>query len=127
MAIIVDYRCVECGAEAEAFVPSPAPAERECGACGGVSRRRFSPVGIISAGAVADPAAPARRSSAPLCASNPDVPGLCHMSESAGRAWIAQHRGDQRALDREYARQEKAAAESGVKPKMHDAITHAHA
>ncbi|WP_146071624.1 MULTISPECIES: hypothetical protein [unclassified Cryobacterium] len=59
-----------------------------------------------------------------MCAANPDVPGLCHMSETAGRAWIARYRGDNRALDAEFTRQEKAAAFKT--PTMDDAITHNH-
>jgi hypothetical protein len=46
------------------------------------------------------------------------------MSETAGRAWVARYRGDDRALDVELGRQEKAAR---IKPPtMTDAITHHH-
>lgn len=149
MAILVDYRCDACGAQGEAFVASPAPAARPC-PCGAESRRLFSPVGMIGArgdrapassssehgrtdaaarasGRHADAASAAGRAQPPgpgLCASNPDVPGLCHMSPTAGRAWVARARGDHRALDREFARQEKAAAEKPFTAA--DAVTHSH-
>ncbi len=123
MAIVVDYRCADCGALQEAYVASPPPPQRRCAACGGTSRRRWSPVGILSKRGEAA-AAPAAPSSASLCAQNPDVPGLCHMSPSAGRAWVARYRGDHRALDAELSRQEAAAAVA--KPTTADAITHEH-
>lgn len=125
MAIIVDYRCSDCGSMSEAYVASPVPAQRECKLCGGTSRRRWSPVRLISGAGNGSPA-PAREaaSTASLCAQNPDVPGLCHMSPSAGRAWVARFRGDNRALDAELAKQEEAAAI--VKPTMADAISHEH-
>lgn len=130
MAILVDYRCSECDSVVEAFVETPAPGSRACLLCGGRSRRVWSPVGLISgsSGANQQESATADRKSvakrAPLCATNPGVPGLCHMSESAGRSWIARYRGDGRAFDRELERQEKAAKES--KPTMEDAISHSH-
>ena len=131
MAILVDYRCNECKAVVEAFVENPVPANRECTVCGGLSRRTWSPVGLISGSSSSkeqDTAAAARKSvtktKAPLCATNPGVPGLCHMSESAGRSWIARYRGDGRSFDRELERQEKAAKES--RPTMDDAISHSH-
>lgn len=127
MTILVDYRCKHCSTITEAFVESPAPSERTCTTCGETSRRAWSPVGLISGASSAKSAQqgpdvkPARRS---LCATNPDVPGLCHMSESAGRAWIARYKGDGRSLDRELERQEKAAKVST--PTMSDAISHNH-
>ena len=123
MAIIVDYRCAECGVH-EAFVEVPAPPQRDCAKCGGISQRRWSSVGIISRSPEPTPSAAPQKSGASLCAMNPDVPGLCHMSETAGRAWIARYRGDNRALDAEFTRQEKAAAFKT--PTMDDAITHNH-
>jgi hypothetical protein len=152
VAILVDYRCTACGGRHEAFVASPAPALRTC-ACGGEARRLFSPVGMISgrgsgagdpggrgaggadattapAPGTAAAASAARRARqekaefASLCAQNPDVPGLCHMSPSAGRAWVARARGDGRALDAELTRQQAAAAISP--PTMADAISHEH-
>jgi hypothetical protein len=130
MAVIVEYRCAACGDQRDAFVESPPPQLRACESCGGESRRRWSPVGMISrsgdAPAPSDaPAAPKRAARArSLCAENPDVPGLCHMSPSAGRAWVARARGDNRALDAELAAQEKAAAVA--KPTVADAVSHEH-
>lgn len=127
MAILVDYRCDTCGDLAEAFVATPAPSTRACAKCDGVGRRTWSPVGLMTGGRDAKPPAPSApraRARKPLCATNPGIPGLCHMSESAGRAWIARARGDHRALDRELARQEQAAKESV--PTMSDAVTHSH-
>jgi hypothetical protein len=46
------------------------------------------------------------------------------MSPSAGRAWLARARNDNRALDRELERQERAAA---VRPPvLADAVAHDH-
>lgn len=59
-----------------------------------------------------------------LCAQYPHVPGLCHMSESAGRMWVARALKDGRAIDREQERQESRAAHTA--PTMADAITHHH-
>ena len=127
MAILVDYRCGECGSVTESFVETPAPSGRSCEGCGGASRRIWSPVGLIAGASKAEnaPAAPKAGKRQPLCATNPGVPGLCHMSESAGRSWIARYRGDGRAFDRELERQEQAAKVS--KPTMDDAISHQHA
>jgi hypothetical protein len=130
MAILVDYRCRGCGATGETFVTSPAPTHLPCDSCGGERQRRWSPVGMISrtpeprtAPARPAPTRPSRAADS-LCAQNPDVPGLCHMSPSAGRAWVARYRGDGRALDAELGRQEQAAAIA--KPTMADAISHEH-
>lgn len=105
---------------------SPAPSTRSCQLCGGESLRRFSPVGLISGAGerVSGPPDDSQSSDSSLCAQNPDVPGLCHMSPTAGRAWIARYRGDNRALDAELAKQETAA--SIESPTMSDAISHAH-
>jgi hypothetical protein len=124
MSIIVDYRCGDCGVLGEVYVTSPVPSQRVCEFCGGESRRRWSPVGMISRGPDNPPQSPSAGSMRTLCADNPDVPGLCHMSPSAGRAWVARYRGDNRALDAELGRQEKAAAAST--PTMADAISHEH-
>ena len=125
VTIIVDYRCTDCGTVKESYVESPAPSTRSCELCGGESQRRFSPVGLISRGGESAPAlTTSKKSESSLCAQNPDVPGLCHMSPTAGRAWVARFRGDNRALDAELARQESAAAIT--KPTMADAISHAH-
>jgi hypothetical protein len=46
------------------------------------------------------------------------------MSEDAGRVWVARARKDNRALDRELARQEASAAVAI--PTMHDVVSHTH-
>lgn len=124
VSILVDYTCRTCGHLQESWVASPAPTEIVCAGCGGTSARRWSPVGLI--GDRSAVASRSRRAGKSLCADNPDVPGLCHMSETAGRAWIARYRGDERALDAEYSRQEKAHQEIGAAPTMADAISHGH-
>lgn len=125
MTVLIDYRCSVCGSTNEAYVETPAPARRECEQCGGESRRRWSPVGMISNRTDAPrPVRRTRPSAQSLCSQNPDVPGLCHMSPSAGRAWVARYRGDGRALDAELARQQVAATEK--KPTIGDAISHSH-
>lgn len=125
MAILVDYECRECGSRTEQWAPSPPPASVSCGSCGAESRRLFASVGL-SGGRTAQAEAPATppRHGPKLCAQYPQVPGLCHMSESAGRMWVAKYLKDGRAVDREQERQEKRAAV--VAPTMADAITHHH-
>ena len=124
MSLLVDYRCDRCLGCTEAWVHSPVPATKPCPACGGMAKRVWSPVGHLRG-----PAAPSGRPEAPqlaepLCVRNPDVPGLCHMAPSAGRAWLARARKDNRALDRELERQEQAAA---VRlPTLADAVAHDH-
>ncbi|MGZ4498523.1 MAG: hypothetical protein ACXVWZ_13705 [Nocardioides sp.] len=123
MSILVDYRCAACGTRTERWAPSPPPATAPC-ACGAEGRRVWASVGFAgSRPAPADPA-PVRRPGPSLCASYPQVPGLCHMSESAGRMWVAKYLKDGRAVDREQERQETRAAT--VAPTMADAITHTH-
>ena len=124
MSIIVDYSCRDCGSIQESWVASPAPTEAVCAHCGGKCYRRWSPVGLI--GDRSPATSRSRPAASSLCAANPDVPGLCHMSETAGRAWIARYRGDERALDAEYSRQRTAHEESGVASITADAISHGH-
>jgi hypothetical protein len=127
MAILVDYVCRTCSGRSEAWVPSPPPASRDCPACGAAASRAWAPVGMVSSSAAAPSAHPAgrpQRVADPLCVRNPDVPGLCHMSPSAGRAWVARARGDNRALDRELERQEAAA--KVATPSLADVVAHDH-
>ena len=127
MPILVDYRCPACGTRAEHWAPSPPPSalsvrllrrrEPPCSSrLSGLSRGTTSP-------APAPSPAPARRG-ATLCSQYPQVPGLCHMSESAGRMWVAKYLQNGRAIDREQERQETAAAVQA--PTMDDAISHHH-
>jgi len=125
MPVLVDYVCTACSGRVEAWVSTPAPPFETCPACGSRSRRVWSPVGLSSGSTAAEPRAViAAHTVRPLCATNPDVPGLCHMSPSAGRAWVARARGDGRALDREIERQEKAAAIKA--PTVSDVLSHTH-
>ena len=129
MTILVDYRCQACGTRAEHWAPSPPPSSVSCASCGAESRRLFAAVGLSGArpappeGSGAPPAS-STRTGPTLCQQYPQIPGLCHMSEDAGRMWVARATRNSRAVDREQERQEKAAA---VKPPtMADVITHQH-
>ena len=129
MSILVDYRCTTCRLVFETFVDSPAPSLVACASCGDHSSRMWSPVGLVSGSPEVNDSGSggpdrSRLASPALCKTNPDVPGLCHMSETAGRAWVARYRGDNRALDVELGRQEEAARITP--PTMADAITHHH-
>jgi hypothetical protein len=124
MSLLVDYRCDRCLGYTEAWVPSPVPATKPCPACGGTAKRVWSPVGHLRRPAAPSERPEAPQSAEPLCVRNPDVPGLCHMSSSAGRAWLARARKDNRALDRELEHQERAAAVRP--PTLADAIAHDH-
>jgi hypothetical protein len=127
MAILVDYRCGSCGVREEHWAASPPPATATCGGCGAESSRAWAPIGLAGTSTSTSDVAPARPTGPrrSMCSQFPQVPGLCHMSESAGRMWVAKYRNDGRAIDREQERQETAAA---VKPPtMADAITHHHA
>lgn len=117
--ILVDFQCGTCGGRFERLVTSPPPAEVPCAACRLPARRMFSPVGLVGAAVPPSTAPPP----APTCRDNPDVPGLCHMTPSAARAWVARARRDNRGLERELARQERALAETGApgaEPVHHD-------
>ncbi|MBJ7358716.1 hypothetical protein [Nocardioides sp.] len=125
MPILVDYQCGTCGTRAEHWTPSPPPASVSCASCGAEGRRLFAAVGLSGAPAPA-PAAPASstRRGPSMCQQYPQIPGLCHMSESAARMWVAKATRNSRAVDREQERQEKAAAVKA--PTMADVITHHH-
>jgi hypothetical protein len=129
VSILVDYRCTACGALEERWAPSPPPATAACSSCGDVARRAWAAIGL-SAGAAAEPAtrttaaAPATGTRRPLCNRFPQVPGLCHMSESAGRVWLAKFMKNGRAMDSELSRQESRFSSSA--PTVSDAITHQH-
>lgn len=128
MAILVDYRCQSCAGRFEQWVPTPAPHRLVCPACGADAPRAWSPVALGGrARAVPGPGtgtAISGSAATPLCVTNPDVPGLCHMSSSAARAWLARARKDNRSLEREIAWQEQA-AKAGP-PRLEDVISHNH-
>lgn len=123
MPILNDYRCTACGSVQEQWTGSPAPSDVPCQGCGAPASRLFAAVGLggrASAPAKATPG-PAKPS---LCTQYPMVPGLCHMSESAGRMMVAKYTRNSRAIESELSRQEARAA---TKPlTMQDAITHNH-
>ncbi len=133
MAILVDYACAACRGRSELWTDNPVPSHAICPACGAQARRAWSPVGLASGSETGksgpepvtgtsgiDPYESAR----PLCARNPDVPGLCHLSPAAARTWVARARRDNRALEREIARQEAAAAVRP--PTLDDVVSHTH-
>jgi putative FmdB family regulatory protein len=124
--ILVDYHCAECGGRFEHLVRNPVPASVDCPACRAPARRRFSPVGLVGRAAAPPSSAPTRPRAGrrALCQDNPDVPGLCHMTEDAGRMWVARARKDNRSLDRELERQERARSDHpGVVP---EPVSHDH-
>ena len=127
MPILVDYACAACGGRSEQWAEIPVASHRTCPACGARARRAWSPVGL--AGGTRDPERPSSggappASGPPLCARNPDVPGLCHLSPAAARTWLARARKDNRALEHEVARQEAAAAVRP--PTLGDLVSHTH-
>lgn len=124
MPILVDYRCPSCGARGERWGASPPPERVPCHACGAAARRVWAAIGLSGGRAEPPPAAATPVPRRPLCSRYPQVPGLCHMSESAGRVWLARYTGDGRALDRELAGQETR--HRGAAPTLGDAITHSH-
>jgi putative FmdB family regulatory protein len=124
MTILVDYRCAGCGTRAEHWAPSPPPSAVACASCGGEARRLFAAVGLSGSRPAAEPPVSSTRKGPTLCQQYPQIPGLCHMSESAGRMWVAKATRNARAVDREQERQETSAA--AKPPTMADAITHSH-
>lgn len=126
MAILIDYECRACGHRTEQWTPSPPPVAVSCGACGAESRRLFAAVGLSGTRAPSEsaPTSAGSTKGPTMCQQYPQIPGLCHMSESAQRMWVAKATKNSRAVDREQERQEKAAAVSP--PTMADAISHHH-
>src|ERR1700730_7632663 len=133
MAILVDYACPACRGRSEQWADNPVPSQATCPACGAQARRARSPVGLAGGsetGKRGPEPVPCTswvapdESARPLCARNPDVPGLCHLSPAAARTWVARARKDNRALEREIARQEAAAAVRHPTPG--DLVSHTH-
>ncbi len=107
--IRVDYRCSACAVRAEHVVASPPPADVGCPSCSAPARRVFSALAVV--GRASAPAPARTRVAAPSCASNPGIPGLCHIAPEAATAYVARARGDNRTLERELERQEQVARE----------------
>jgi putative FmdB family regulatory protein len=122
MSILNDYRCTDCGVRGEYWTERPAPSAVACSSCGGEARRVFSAVRL--GGLAQAPVSPKATPGPSMCSRYPMVPGLCHMSEDAGRMWVAKYTGDRRAIDREAERQEIKAKEKP--PVLEDAISHQH-
>src|SRR4051812_4270025 len=101
--LLFDYRCTQCRADIELFVPTPAPPTTPCPACEGEARRRYTSKGLALSGEGLQAVAPA--SGGIDCRDNPDVPGLCHVAPSARRRLIARHRGDVDTYEAETKRQ----------------------
>jgi hypothetical protein len=124
MTILNDYRCTDCAAVAEHWTGSPPPREVPCVACGAPARRLWAAIRLAGVGQGAEPLRKRSSGSPSLCTQYPQVPGLCHMSESAGRMMVAKFTGDNRKVEKELSRQEAQARIS--LPTMDDAITHRH-
>lgn len=89
--ILADYRCVTCRGRVERLVPAPPPTELLCPVCGDRAQRCYRPIHL--AGVARPPSADGHDRRAPSCRDYPDIPGLCHMTPSAARAWVARARG----------------------------------
>ena len=90
MTILVDYRCRRLRDPRRALGTEPAPVGCRCASCGAESAtalRSRRPLGRPAA--APDPPTSSTRTGPTLCQQYPQIPGLCHMSESAGRMWVA--------------------------------------
>ncbi|GAA3326129.1 hypothetical protein [Paeniglutamicibacter sulfureus] len=118
-----DYRCGDCAADSEFFIPAPAPESQDCPVCSGVARRRYTSRGLGRSGASLAAVAPAAGSID--CRDNADVPGLCHVAPSARRRMVARHRGDLETYEAETKRQTREFETSGPKT-VHQVVGHSH-
>lgn len=123
MTMLVDYRCLECGARTEQWMPSPLPAVSSCPSCGAAARRLWSPIGLTGR-AASQPSPSVAQAQPSLCHQYPQIPALCMMTPSAQRRMVAAYAGDHRARDREIERQAAAAVKRP--PTMADAISPHH-
>jgi hypothetical protein len=128
MTMLVDYVCTVCGDRQEHWVPSPPPSTASCADCGARARRAFAAIGLSgsrpSGQRAVLPTADDGTPKTSLCRRYPQIPGLCHMSESAQKRWVATYLRDNRSLEREIASQEKSAKDHT--PALADVITHSH-
>jgi putative FmdB family regulatory protein len=106
MAVLVDYRCRDCGVRTEYWVSCPAPDEATCARCGRQARRQFG--AALLTGASEPTGREPRAAGAGGCGHAPDIPGVCSLTPTAARMLTARARGDNRALEREIAYQESA-------------------
>ncbi len=123
MTVRVDYGCLQCGHREELAVTTPIPTT-VCTVCGGTAKRIWTTFGIgrgrsggadanADRSAAAGGRATASLRGADLCRSNPGVPGLCMLSDSAGRALVARSNNDGRSLEREQQHQTDFLASTG--------------
>lgn len=128
MGVLVDYSCPSCLGRHEARVASPPPEFRRCPACGADAVRTWAPVGLVRRHQHSENSArdATVHLQPPLCATNPDVPGLCHMSEDTARMWLARARKDNRAIEREMQRQEHS-VRAGATPSLDAVVSNGHA
>lgn len=129
MSVLVDYRCSSCGGLEERWAPSPPPPSAKCRSCGAPSRRAWAPIGLSgpvgrSQPPPADTAGASKAAGPSLASRYPQLPGLCHMSESAGRMWVAKYTADGRAVEREQERQELRQRDHA--PTLEDLSAHEH-
>jgi hypothetical protein len=117
VTILVEYRCGECGARTEHFVARPVPSTQECRLCGADSRRSFATAGLVSSGSTAKRPAPEPRIDV-SCRSNPDIPGLCHLSPEGRERLVARARRDTRAEERIIEKQERRIADGLPAPSL---------
>jgi len=117
MAMLVDYRCGDCGGLTERWVSHPPPESTGCARCGRPARRRFG--GALLTGDGGPDRAVAAGSGPPssgACGHDAGVPGTCTLVPTAARMLSARARGDNRALDREMAHQERAISAGTLDP-----------
>lgn len=117
MAMLVDYRCGDCGGLTECWVSHPPPASTGCARCGRAARRRFGGALLTGRdGSGRSVAAGSGTASSGGCGHPPGVPGTCTLVPTAARMLSARARGDHRAEDREIAYQERAIAAGTLDP-----------
>lgn len=109
MRVLVEYRCPACGRRTEHWVGRPVPDHAPCGGCGASAARRFGGALVGRGSRSPAPAAPGGG-----CV--PDLPGSCVLAPTAARMLVARARGDNRAIDREAAHQERAIAAGTLDP-----------
>ncbi|WP_040164250.1 hypothetical protein [Microbacterium gorillae] len=106
MAVMIEYAC-PCGGRFDSWQSAPAAAALPCPACGQPARRRYG----FRTGARPSDAAPASPGHG-----DHDAPGSCTLVPTAARALAARWRGDERALHREFAAQERATSAGTLDP-----------
>lgn len=106
MAVLIEYRCQDCGVRSERWATRPVPDKTVCTQCGRAARRLFG--GALLTGAPEPARSEPRADGGGACGHAPEVPGVCTLTPTAARMLTARARGDNRALEREVAYQESA-------------------